>query len=49
VLSFPGCKQHAVELWRIRGGDHSSGLSRNGIRAIWHAIQADARGAAVPR
>jgi len=49
VLSFPGCKQHAVELWRIRGGDHSSGLSRNGIRAIWHAIQADAQGAAVPR
>ncbi|HKO93712.1 MAG TPA: PHB depolymerase family esterase [Polyangiaceae bacterium] len=46
VLSFPGCTQHAVELWRIRGGDHSSGLSRNGVRAIWQAIQADGRRAA---
>jgi polyhydroxybutyrate depolymerase len=43
VLSYPGCKQRSVELWRIRGGDHASGLSRNGVGAIWQAIQADAR------
>lgn len=49
VLSYPGCKQHSVELWRIRGGDHASGLSRNGVGAIWKAIQAEASAVTVPR
>jgi poly(3-hydroxybutyrate) depolymerase len=42
VAAFPGCSFGAVELWRIRGGDHSSGLSRRSLKAIWEFIRADA-------
>jgi len=42
VLRYPGCSDNPVELWRIRGGDHASGLSRYSLQAIWDFIQADA-------
>jgi polyhydroxybutyrate depolymerase len=41
VLAFPDCSFGAVELWRIRGGDHASGLSRRSLRAIWEFIRND--------
>jgi polyhydroxybutyrate depolymerase len=41
VLGFPNCEASAVELWRIRGGDHASGLSRRSLQAIWQFILAD--------
>lgn len=41
VLAYPDCPRGAVELWRIRGGDHSAGLSHRSLRAIWSFIQAD--------
>lgn len=41
VLRHAGCKAGRVELWRIRGGDHSAGLSRQGLEAIWSFIRAD--------
>jgi polyhydroxybutyrate depolymerase len=46
VMAFPECRFGAVELWRIRGGDHASGLSRRSLRAIWEFIRID--GARVP-
>jgi polyhydroxybutyrate depolymerase len=39
VWSFPGCSGSGVELWRIRGGNHGSGLSRLSVLAIWENIQ----------
>lgn len=47
VTAFPDCGFGAVELWRIRGGDHASGLSRRSLRAIWDFIRVD--GARVPK
>jgi len=47
VEGFPDCSFGAVELWRIRGGDHASGLSRRSLRAIWDFIKVD--GARVPK
>jgi polyhydroxybutyrate depolymerase len=43
VWSFPDCKASSVELWRIRGGNHGSGLSRLSVLAIWESIQAQQR------
>jgi polyhydroxybutyrate depolymerase len=43
VWSFPGCRASSVELWRIRGGNHGSGLSRLSVLAIWESIQAQQR------
>lgn len=48
VWRFPECKSRRVELWRIRGGDHASGLSRHSLRAIWELIQGDASAAPSP-
>ncbi|MEO8180084.1 MAG: PHB depolymerase family esterase [Deltaproteobacteria bacterium] len=48
VWSFPGCKASSVELWRIRGGNHGSGLSRLSVLAIWESIQAQQRAQAAP-
>lgn len=42
VLRYPGCQDNPVELWRIRGGDHTSGISRYSLQAIWAFIQAEA-------
>lgn len=39
VLSHAGCARGAVELWRVRGGDHAAGLSQRSLRAIWEHIQ----------
>lgn len=47
VTAFPDCGFGAVELWRIRGGDHAAGLSRRSLRAIWDFIRVD--GARVPK
>jgi polyhydroxybutyrate depolymerase len=41
VSSYPGCGDRRVELWRIQGGDHSAGLSRRSLMAIWELISAD--------
>lgn len=41
VTAFPECSSGRVELWRIRGGDHASGLSRRSVRAIWEFIRVD--------
>jgi polyhydroxybutyrate depolymerase len=41
VSSFPNCESGRVELWRIRGGDHSAGLSRYSLGAIWEFIESD--------
>ncbi len=38
VFAYGGCGTNPVELWRIRGGDHVSGLSHDGLRAIWQFI-----------
>lgn len=35
------CPDAPVELWRIRGGDHSSGLSRRAISALFRFIRKD--------
>jgi polyhydroxybutyrate depolymerase len=43
VWSGQGCAGNSVELWRIRGGNHGSGLSRLSVLAIWEAIQAQNR------
>lgn len=43
VWSGQGCTGNSVELWRIRGGNHGSGLSRLSVLAIWDAIQAQSR------
>jgi polyhydroxybutyrate depolymerase len=47
VWRFPDCKQSSVELWRIRGGSHASGLSRLSVLAIWESIEAQGRAPAV--
>jgi polyhydroxybutyrate depolymerase len=47
VWSYPDCKQSSVELWRIRGGSHGSGLSRLSVLAIWERIEAQHRAPAV--
>jgi polyhydroxybutyrate depolymerase len=41
VFAYPGCGKNHVELWRIHGGDHSSGISHRSMDAIWHFIEAD--------
>ncbi|HWO08668.1 MAG TPA: PHB depolymerase family esterase [Polyangiaceae bacterium] len=41
VVSYSGCGERRVELWRIPGGDHFAGLSRRSARAIWDFISAD--------
>jgi polyhydroxybutyrate depolymerase len=41
VSSYAGCSGGRVELWRIAGGDHSSGLSRFSLKAILDVIAAD--------
>lgn len=41
VSSYPGCSGRRVELWRVTGGDHSSGLSRFSLKAILDFIAAD--------
>lgn len=41
VSSFGDCESGRVELWRIRGGDHSAGLSRYSLGAIWELIESD--------
>jgi polyhydroxybutyrate depolymerase len=38
VLRYGGCGERNVELWRILGGDHSAGLSRLSVKAIWDFI-----------
>jgi polyhydroxybutyrate depolymerase len=43
VWAFPECRQGSVELWRIRGGGHGSGLSRLSVLAIWESIEAQQR------
>jgi polyhydroxybutyrate depolymerase len=48
VSSFPNCQGGRVELWRIRGGDHSAGLSRYSLAAIWELIENDGPLAAEP-
>lgn len=39
VLAYTGCEQQPVQLWKIAGGDHASGLSRRSIDAIWAFIE----------
>lgn len=39
--SYGGCGDRRVELWRIVGGDHSAGLSRLSVKAIWDFIAAN--------
>jgi polyhydroxybutyrate depolymerase len=41
VSSYAGCSGRRVELWRIAGGDHSSGLSRFSLKAILDFIASD--------
>jgi polyhydroxybutyrate depolymerase len=41
VSSYPGCAEHRVELWKIAGGEHATGLSRFSLGAIWELIVAD--------
>lgn len=41
VSVHSGCSGRRVELWRITGGDHSSGLSRYSLKAILEFIAAD--------
>jgi polyhydroxybutyrate depolymerase len=38
VSAFEGCPQARVELWKIVGGNHTSGLSRASLDAIWAFI-----------
>lgn len=40
VYAYQGCEQQPVQLWKINGGDHSSGLSRRSVDAIWSFIDA---------
>jgi polyhydroxybutyrate depolymerase len=40
VSSYGDCGGRRVELWRILGGDHSAGLSRLSLNAIWDFIGA---------
>jgi polyhydroxybutyrate depolymerase len=47
IWSYPGCTASSVELWRIRGGSHASGLSRSSVLAIWERIVAEGRAPAV--
>jgi polyhydroxybutyrate depolymerase len=42
VIGYRECSGHRVELWRIPGGDHTAGLTRLGVKAIWDFIVADA-------
>lgn len=46
VSSYAGCDGTNVELWRILGGDHSAGLSRLSLKAIWDFIGSDIGSAA---
>jgi hypothetical protein len=48
VSGYPDCSGRRVELWRIAGGDHASGLSRYSLKAILDFIAAD-RTAATPQ
>jgi polyhydroxybutyrate depolymerase len=41
VSSYAGCADHRVELWKMAGGEHASGLSRYSLAAIWEFIVAD--------
>jgi polyhydroxybutyrate depolymerase len=43
VEAFEGCNQSRVELWTVRGGDHSSGLGHNTLTALWAFVRADMR------
>jgi polyhydroxybutyrate depolymerase len=38
VSAFEGCPNGRVELWKIAGGNHTSGLSRASMNAIWDFI-----------
>lgn len=46
--SYGACGDRRVELWRIVGGDHSAGLSRLGVKAIWDFIATSPPGAVSP-
>ncbi len=48
VSGYPNCGGRRVELWRIAGGDHASGLSRYSLKAILDFVAAD-RAPAPPR
>jgi polyhydroxybutyrate depolymerase len=39
VLAYSGCRGARVELWRIVGGGHSSGLSPFSLDAIWRFLE----------
>jgi polyhydroxybutyrate depolymerase len=48
VSSYGSCGERRVELWRIVGGDHSAGLSRLSLAAIWDFIQSAPAAPAAP-
>jgi polyhydroxybutyrate depolymerase len=48
VSSYPGCSEHRVELWKMSGGEHATGLSRFSLAAIWEFIVADRAIATAP-
>lgn len=40
IESYEGCRGVRVELWKVVGGNHMSGLSRASVSAIWDFITA---------
>jgi polyhydroxybutyrate depolymerase len=39
ITAYEGCRGGRVELWKVVGGNHVSGLSRASISAIWDYIE----------
>jgi polyhydroxybutyrate depolymerase len=48
ALRYSGCHGSQVELWTVRGGDHSSGLSQTSLEEIWQLIRREPPRGATP-